>query len=68
MKIRDVILDVLAALILPALIAGAFFHYTSLPDVVFSHETGKCKKVINADGSLGSCDRLPKKYHHYWGK
>jgi hypothetical protein len=39
-----------------------------IPDVEFSHTTGKCVAVYYPDGSEGSCAALPKKYHHWWVK
>ena len=38
------------------------------PDVVFSYSTKECIEVINADGTHGSCDNLPSRYNHIWGK
>ena len=55
-----------------ALVAGliifAFLQFTGTPDVIFSWETKKCVKVINADGSAGDCNNLPDRYTHIWGK
>lgn len=43
-------------------------YQQSLPDVITSYSTGKCVSVTFADGTAGSCDQLPEKYHHYWGR
>lgn len=37
-------------------------------EVIFSYTTKKCVKVINADGTLGNCSKLPKNYVFVWGE
>ena len=37
-------------------------------EVIFSYTTKKCVKVINADGTLGNCSKLPENYIFYWGE
>ena len=37
-------------------------------EVIFSYTTKKCVKVINADGTLGNCSKLPKNYIFTWGE
>lgn len=37
-------------------------------EVIFSYTTKKCVKVINANGSLGDCSKLPKNYVFIWGE
>ena len=37
-------------------------------EVIFSYTSKKCVKVINADGSLGSCSKLPENYIFTWGE
>ena len=37
-------------------------------EVIFSYSTKKCVKVINANGSLGDCSKLPKNYVFIWGE
>ena len=37
-------------------------------EVIFSYTTKKCVKVINADGSLGNCSKLPENYIFTWGE
>ena len=51
-----------------AFMVYAFIQFTGTPDVIFSRETKKCVKVINADGSAGDCNNLPDRYTHIWGK
>lgn len=37
-------------------------------EVIFSYTTKKCVKVINADGSVGDCSKLPDNYIFTWGE
>lgn len=37
-------------------------------EVIFSYTTKKCVKVINADGTLGNCSKLPENYIFTWGE
>ena len=37
-------------------------------EVIFSYSTKECVKVINADGSLGNCSKLPENYIFTWGE
>ena len=37
-------------------------------EVIFSYTSKKCVKVINADGSLGDCSKLPDNYIFTWGE
>lgn len=67
-KISDIFLTLFALLATPAVLIWAFIQATDMPDVIFSYSTKQCVKVINADGSEGSCDKLPNKYNHIWGK
>lgn len=41
-------------------------NYLDLPTVETSWLNQECVRVINGDGSEGSCDVLPTKYHHVW--
>lgn len=38
------------------------------PDVIYSYKTKECKQVIYADGTQGSCEKLPEKYNFIWGE
>lgn len=67
-KIYNAFLATVAVLGAPAVLIWAFIQATDTPDVIFSYSTKQCVKVINADGSEGSCDNLPKKFNHVWGK
>ena len=37
-------------------------------EVIFSYTTKKCVKVINANGTLGNCSKLPENYIFSWGE
>ena len=37
-------------------------------EVIFSYSTKECVKVINADGSVGDCSKLPENYIFTWGE
>lgn len=37
-------------------------------EVIFSYTTKQCVKVINADGSVGDCSKLPENYIFTWGE
>lgn len=37
-------------------------------EVIFSYSTKECVKVINADGTLGNCSKLPDNYIFTWGE
>jgi hypothetical protein len=67
-KLIDFVLAAVAVLGVPGVLIWAFIIYTDMPDVVYSYSTKQCVKVIYADGSEGSCDNLPKRFHHVWGK
>ena len=47
-------------------LAGTFLDYLDLPEVHISYLTRECVRVVNADGSPGSCGALPDRYHHVW--
>lgn len=46
--------------------ASALGSYLDMPDVHKSWLTQECVRVVNADGSAGSCEKLPKQYHLVW--
>lgn len=65
---KDIVFCVVSALLFIGIFVWSFYYVTDTPDVIFSHKTGKCVKVINADGSAGSCNNIPTSYNHYWGE
>ena len=46
----------------------ALDSFLGQPEVIFSYSTKECVKVINADGSLGNCSKLPDNYIFTWGE
>lgn len=67
-RVLDFVLGAVAALGVPAVLVWAFIVATDQPDVIFSYSSKQCVRVINADGSAGSCDHLPSKYNFIWGE
>lgn len=47
-------------------LAGAFADYLDRPEVHVSRLTRECVRVVNADGSHGSCGALPDSYARVW--
>ena len=47
-------------------LAGAFAGYLDRPEVHISYLTRECVRVVNADGSHGSCGALPDRYARVW--
>lgn len=47
-------------------LAGAFADYLDRPEVHISYLTRECVRVVNADGSPGSCGALPDRYERVW--
>lgn len=66
--ILDFVLGAVAALGVPAVLVWAFIVATDQPDVIFSYSSKKCVRVINADGTAGSCNNLPAKFNFIWGE
>lgn len=46
--------------------AGVFVDYLDRPEVHISYLTRECVRVVNADGSPGSCGSLPDRYKRVW--
>lgn len=47
-------------------LAWAFADYLDRPDVHISYLTRECVRVVNADGTPGSCEALPDRYERVW--
>lgn len=67
-RILDFFLGAVAAVGIPAVLVWAFIVATDQPDVIFSYSSKKCVRVINPDGSDGSCNSLPAKFNFIWGE
>lgn len=46
----------------------ALDSFLGQPEVIFSYTSKECVKVINADGTLGDCSKLPENYVFTWGE
>ena len=46
-----------------ALVAWEFFN---MPEVEVSHATGKCVRVVYADGRTDTCDNMPDRFDRVW--
>lgn len=68
LMLRNFILSVVAVCGIPAVLLYAFIVATDMPDVIFSYSSKQCIKVIYPDGTEGSCDKLPRKFNHVWGR
>ena len=66
--LTNFILSTFAVLALPAVLAWGFIQATDTPDVIFSYSSKQCVKVVYPDGSEGTCDKLPRKLNHVWGR
>lgn len=51
-----------------ALFTIALNSFLGQSEVIFSYSTKECVKVINADGTLGDCSKLPENYVFTWGE
>ena len=51
-----------------ALFTIALDSFLGQSEVIFSYSTKECVKVINADGSVGDCSKLPDNYIFTWGE
>lgn len=67
-RVLDFVLGAFAVLGIPAVLIWAFIVATDTPDVIFSYSSKQCVRVINADGTAGSCDSLPAKFNFIWGE
>lgn len=45
---------------------AALADYLDRPEVHISYLTQECVRVVNADGSPGSCEALPDRYERVW--
>ena len=67
-RLINFVLSTVAVLGFPAVIVWMFIQATDTPDVIFSYSSKQCVKVIYPDGTEGTCDNLPKKFNHIWGR
>jgi len=64
-KVRNFLISV-AAVVVGSILPVGVGLWTALPTVYTSSSTGKCVRVVNADGSSGLCSKVPDHYNHVW--
>lgn len=47
-------------------LAYSFWEFMNLPEVEVSHATGKCVRVVYADGKTDTCDNMPDRFDRVW--
>lgn len=62
------LIKIIFSVIAVILFTVALDSFLGQPEVIFSYTTKECVKVINADGSLGDCSKLPENYVFTWGE
>ena len=62
------LIKILFSIMALVLFTIALDSFLGQAEVIFSYTTKKCVKVINADGTLGNCSKLPENYIFTWGE
>ena len=62
------LIKIIFSVIALVLFTIALNSFLGQAEVIFSYTTKKCVKVINADGTLGDCSKLPENYIFTWGE
>ena len=62
------LIKIMFSVVALVLFAIALNSFLGQSEVIFSYTTKKCVKVINADGTLGDCSKLPDNYIFTWGE
>ena len=62
------LIKIIFSVVAVILFTVALDSFLGQPEVIFSYTTKECVKVINADGSLGDCSKLPDNYIFTWGE
>ena len=62
------LIKILFSIMALVLFTIALDSFLGQAEVIFSYTSKKCVKVINADGSLGNCSKLPENYIFVWGE
>lgn len=63
---RDTVLGFLAASCMSVAMGYAGASWLNLPIVLVDVNTKQCVAVMLADGTVGSCERMPTKYDRQW--
>ncbi len=58
--------ELMIGLCFGALVFGLVACCASYPVVEYSWETQECVRVINVNGDIGSCERVPERFVHVW--
>lgn len=62
------LIKIICSVLALVLFTIALDSFLGQSEVIFSYSTKECVKVINADGSLGDCSKLPENYIFTWGE
>ena len=62
------LIKILFSIMALVLFTIALDSFLGQAEVIFSYSTKECVKVINADGTLGDCSKLPDNYIFTWGE
>ena len=62
------LIKIICSVLALVLFTIALDSFLGQSEVIFSYTSKKCVKVINADGSVGDCSKLPENYIFTWGE
>ena len=62
------LIEIIFSVMALVLFTIALDNFLGQSEVIFSYTNKKCVKVINADGTLGNCSKLPDNYIFTWGE
>ena len=62
------LIKIIFSVVALALFTIALDSFLGQSEVIFSYTTKECVKVINAEGTLGNCSKLPENYIFTWGE
>ena len=62
------LIKIIFSVVAVVLFTVALDSFLGQPEVIFSYTSKQCVKVINADGTLGDCSKLPDNYIFTWGE
>jgi hypothetical protein len=70
---KSVIMYIVSIVVVVASFLLIIDYSSTVPDVLFSHSTGKCVQVqsypaILFENPTYTCENLPTKYNHIWVK
>ena len=62
------LIKIIFSVMVVILFTVALDSFLGQSEVIFSYTAKQCVKVINADGSMGDCSKLPDNYIFTWGE